>query len=459
MGFVSYAQNNEDVLLHRVFGGQQTGFYVDVGAYHPVLGSVTKAFYDLGWSGINIEPGPVFDELAAARPRDVNLRMAALDHRGEVSFRLNIEDPGMSQVANGDDDEGVAVPCDTLEGIVRAHAHGRPIDFIKIDAEGAEEAIVRSTDWRSLRPRVLVIEATRPWSNVLSNQQWEPLLLEHGYLRAYFDGINCFYVPEEAAQQLMRSFETPVNVLDGVLHNNVVQALASLETARDQAAASEKRAGDLGEALERRAAEFEEALRENRELKGAQKDWLAERDDLLADRASFAEANGALRQQCDNLLREIQSLQMKVAALENPQPSIAAASSIEPIAGSQQHRSSFVRRVAKKVFRLARPIARPIAWRLRSFMTADLLARIADVQTKLSSTAALAPSNAAALQQSLNEAISEMRRLGGASQDSLALAEVRRLAAEMEKMLLTLAMESAMGPRTTVAEESARTPH
>ena len=56
MSFVSYAQNFEDVLLHRVFGGQETGFYVDVGAYHPVDGSVTKAFYDLGWSGINLEP-------------------------------------------------------------------------------------------------------------------------------------------------------------------------------------------------------------------------------------------------------------------------------------------------------------------------------------------------------------------------------------------------------------------
>jgi FkbM family methyltransferase len=136
MSFVSYAQNFEDVLLHRVFGGQETGFYVDVGAYHPVDGSVTKAFYDLGWSGINLEPGAVFDVLAAARPRDVNLRMAALDRTGEVAFVENPADPGTSRVEGDGNGKARMVPCDTLENIVGLHAGGRPVDFVKIDAEG-----------------------------------------------------------------------------------------------------------------------------------------------------------------------------------------------------------------------------------------------------------------------------------------------------------------------------------
>src|SRR5579863_744930 len=73
---VSYAQNGEDVLLGRAFGWQTDGFYIDVGANHPVNDSVTKAFYDRGWRGINIEPGRVFEKLAAMRPRDVNLPIA-----------------------------------------------------------------------------------------------------------------------------------------------------------------------------------------------------------------------------------------------------------------------------------------------------------------------------------------------------------------------------------------------
>src|SRR5260370_30165694 len=71
---ISYAQNFEDVSLNRVFAGRQDGFYIDVGAMDPIDGSVTKAFYDAGWRGINIEPDPRFHaKLVAERVRDVNL--------------------------------------------------------------------------------------------------------------------------------------------------------------------------------------------------------------------------------------------------------------------------------------------------------------------------------------------------------------------------------------------------
>ncbi len=219
MAFISYAQNREDVLLHRVFGGQETGFYVDVGAHHPVNGSTTKAFYDRGWSGINVEPSSLFAEFETARPRDVNLEMAVMDRAGEIAF-IEVEgDLGMSHVVVEENGGGGArmVPCDTLEAIVSAHSRGRPVDFIKVDVEGAEAAIVHSTNWRLLRPRVLLLEATLPWSSRLANHDWEPALLEQGYVRAFFDGINCFYIPEEEAPVLLRHFQAPVNVLDRVV--------------------------------------------------------------------------------------------------------------------------------------------------------------------------------------------------------------------------------------------------
>ena len=36
MRFISYAQNNEDVLLWRALGHVRDGFYIDVGANDPV---------------------------------------------------------------------------------------------------------------------------------------------------------------------------------------------------------------------------------------------------------------------------------------------------------------------------------------------------------------------------------------------------------------------------------------
>jgi FkbM family methyltransferase len=218
----SYAQNFEDILLHRMFSGVTDGFYIDIGAFDPMIGSVTKVFYDQGWSGINIEPGAIFERLAAARPRDTNLNLAVLDYQGSTEFIQDPNDAGMSRVQLASDADAEIepagrqtrrVPCDTLDNIVARYAAGRVINFIKIDAEGAEERIINSTDWKVVRPQVLLIEGTAPWTSDLVSENWEPTLLANGYRRGYFDGINLYFVRSEDTG-LLAHFDRPVNVLD-----------------------------------------------------------------------------------------------------------------------------------------------------------------------------------------------------------------------------------------------------
>ena len=84
---ISYAQNYEDALLARAFEGQSTGFYVDVGASHPMFDSVTHHFYEKGWQGINIEPvRESFELLCKTRTRDTNLNIAVSNLCGEATF-------------------------------------------------------------------------------------------------------------------------------------------------------------------------------------------------------------------------------------------------------------------------------------------------------------------------------------------------------------------------------------
>ena len=74
MAFVSHAQNFEDVMLWRALCHVRRGFYIDVGAADSSLYSVTRAFYDQGWCGINIEPVPAhFSAL-----RNANVRMTLI---------------------------------------------------------------------------------------------------------------------------------------------------------------------------------------------------------------------------------------------------------------------------------------------------------------------------------------------------------------------------------------------
>ena len=72
----SYSQEGEDMVLYRIFEKQKSGFYVDIGAYHPKRFSNTYFFYKRGWRGINIEPNPEAIKLFKKyRVGDINLEM------------------------------------------------------------------------------------------------------------------------------------------------------------------------------------------------------------------------------------------------------------------------------------------------------------------------------------------------------------------------------------------------
>ena len=235
MRFISYSQNNEDVLLWRALGHVRDGFYIDVGANDPVEHSVTKAFYDAGWRGINIEPLPAhiaaFD---AQRPGDINLAVAA----GSAAGMLTLYDvPAVRGWASPDKSvadlhraEGhtvaeLTVPVRTLTDVCAEHVRG-DVHFLKIDVEGFEGDVLRGMDFERWRPWVLVIEATLPNSRETNHASWEHLVTSRRYRYAWFDGLNRYYVAEEHAE-LLASFGIQPNVFDDYISHHLDKAWAA----------------------------------------------------------------------------------------------------------------------------------------------------------------------------------------------------------------------------------------
>jgi FkbM family methyltransferase len=285
MTFISYAQNNEDVLLWRALGDVEDGFYIDVGASDPVEHSVTRAFYDAGWRGINIEPLPVHIEaFERQRPRDINLAVAAGAADGTLTlydvpavrgWASPQQDVAAAHRAEGHQVTALDVPVRTLAAVCAEHVKGE-IHFLKIDVEGFEEEVLRGMDLRRWRPWVLVIEATLPNSRVTSHDRWEHLVTGQDYHYAWFDGLNRYYVADEHAHLLARLNVQP-NVFDDYVPYHLDEAWMRLRAAEEE-----------------RHAQDEERRVQEEERRALEDELRASEQDLATLRAALAVARSDL---------------------------------------------------------------------------------------------------------------------------------------------------------------------
>lgn len=167
---LSYSQEGEDLILDRLFEGQERGFYVDIGAHHPFRYSNTALFYKKGWRGINIDPLPgtkkLFDKY---RPRDINLEIGVSTTMGKVRYymfnepALNTFDEKLAKSRHGSKYsivEEIDIKTMALGEILdKYHVEDGSIDFISIDTEGVDIQVIKSCDWNKYRPKYLLVEA------------------------------------------------------------------------------------------------------------------------------------------------------------------------------------------------------------------------------------------------------------------------------------------------------------
>lgn len=313
MSFISYAQNYEDVLLWRALKDVPSGFYIDVGANDPELHSVTKAFYDSGWSGINIEPMPSYGAaFVQQRPRDINLNVAAGAASGSITL-FDVPDVNgwastdanvaANHRAHGHQVVEHTVPLLTLAEICREHVRG-PVHFLKVDVEGFEADVLRGMDFTACRPWIVVVEAIMPNSRDSNHASWEALVTDHQYSYAWFDGLNRYYVADEHAELAARLRLQP-NVFDDYITHHLDKAWQrgkqldrDLRQAWQAAQLADQRSGQLEQDVARavaRGAELAEALELSARRGAEQAQQLQQQQ----------QRNSALEQQCRQLQADL----------------------------------------------------------------------------------------------------------------------------------------------------------
>jgi FkbM family methyltransferase len=353
MTVISYAQNREDVVLNRAFTESSSGFYIDVGACDPVVDSVTKLFYDRGWRGINIEPLPKLSEtLARDRKRDINLCIGLSSHEGTSTFYECLPHEELSTFSEeraevlrrqGFDLEEHSIPLTTLARVCEQHAV-QTIDFLKIDVECYEREVLEGADWGRFRPRVVLIEATRPETNIPSYEQWEHLLFEADYLFAFFDGLNRYYVRAED-EQLLPLLGVPANVFD---QYDIYDYRRQIQDLQHTFAASQESLGGTQAALNAAQAALADT---QAALRNAENDLTAKR--RAWDNSQIALC--AMLDKCNATRAQLEATQQQLAPFQELGPiAIGFARRMRRMSRKSPRLAS----IAKRIIRRAHPRAR-----------------------------------------------------------------------------------------------------
>jgi FkbM family methyltransferase len=146
------------------------GYYVDVGANHPAIGSNTFRLYNLGMRGVCVEPNP---ELCALhqryRPGDMVVSAAIGGENGLAKY-YELSYHGVSTFSQADAERRQAAGAKLLRVSVRPVLRlatilehcvpegRRSFEFLSVDTEGWDEIVLRSNDWSRFRPRFALVE-------------------------------------------------------------------------------------------------------------------------------------------------------------------------------------------------------------------------------------------------------------------------------------------------------------
>ncbi len=180
------------------FFGRAPGFFVDVGANHPQLGSQTWHLERRGWRGILIEPVPEFaDQLR--RTRTATVFAVACSEPGSAGRSLPFYVAGALSSLNrermapgGQPQEVINVPIRTLDDILEEAGAPRPLDFLSVDVEGHEIEVLCGLDFDCWAPRFVLLE------DHIGSLRRHRFMKSRGYRLVRRTGLNGWFVPANA---------------------------------------------------------------------------------------------------------------------------------------------------------------------------------------------------------------------------------------------------------------------
>jgi FkbM family methyltransferase len=207
---LSYAQQGEDLvvadILERLAIVRPT--YLDVGAHHPSIGSNTFLFYKGGGHGVLVEPNPAYaDLLRKRRSGDVVLEVGVGTTAAREADYYVVGNDDQLNTFSKEQADGIARARGAraitrvmkralvrIDDILAQHFPSGGPDFLSIDVEGLDLAILRTLDFGRFRPKVLCVETATQDGG--TNGAIQELLARNGYGLCGGSLVNSVFVEQ-----------------------------------------------------------------------------------------------------------------------------------------------------------------------------------------------------------------------------------------------------------------------
>lgn len=207
----SYSAEGEDVLVRSLFDkiGIELPSYLDIGANHPFCGNNTALFYWMGSRGINVDANPdLLPAFLKFRPGDVNLNLGIGPEAGRFTFYKMTDN---SNVSTFDRDRAYGLarsnhappPVEISVAVLTLHElllrHPMMPDFLSLDLEGLEYSVLKSCNFRSVRPKVVCAEtcSRNESGDWVGSAEIVELMQAHRYRVAATTHLNTIFVDRE----------------------------------------------------------------------------------------------------------------------------------------------------------------------------------------------------------------------------------------------------------------------
>ena len=206
----SYAMDGEDTAINLFNKKLEKGFYVDIGAHHPIQRNNTNLLFKKGWEGINIDINKFsIDLFNFLRPEDLNLQIAVSDKEGEISFfyqkkfsQLNTTDKEIAKENFQGNFQEKKVKCQTIQNILdNSKYKNKKIDFLNIDVEGAEMKVLNTLNFETYDPSLICVEIlgyrdiqSKQREKEIKNNEIYKFLVNQGYKKVWSGLSYCSHL-------------------------------------------------------------------------------------------------------------------------------------------------------------------------------------------------------------------------------------------------------------------------